>query len=134
MVPSVPTSRIQLINSPQRPTNRHQSLKPVSIMTVPIKAMIAKTTMPKMWARLISGAATLTRPARPRLMQSKIGDRTYTRPPMIRHIQRPGVAASMTSRAVTVGPDCGCWAYGGGLNQPGVPGAGKGADPVLAGP
>jgi hypothetical protein len=48
---------------------------------------------------------------------------------MIRHMQRPGVAASMTLLAVTVVVGGGCRPYGGGLNQPGVPGVGKGAGP-----
>ena len=45
--------------------------------------------------------ATFARPDRPRLTQRKIGARAYTRPPMIKHVHRPGVAASRTLLAVT---------------------------------
>jgi hypothetical protein len=45
--------------------------------------------------------ATLTRPDRPTLMHRMIGERAYTRPPTIRHVHRPGVAASRTALAVT---------------------------------
>jgi hypothetical protein len=38
--------------------------------------MTASTTMAKMWALRTSGAATLTRPARPTLIHSSIGEST----------------------------------------------------------
>lgn len=90
--------------------------------------MIPNTTTPKTCARRTATVATCTRPARPRLIHSRTGERTKTKPPIIRHMHRPGVAASITLLAVTVAGGRGCWPYGGGLNQPAVPGAGKGAD------
>jgi len=44
---------------------------------------------------------------------------------MIKQVHRPGVAASRTARAVTLGLGPCCWPCGPGANQPGVPGAGK---------
>src|SRR5215217_4852889 len=101
------------------------------MMSVPRTPIIASTTMAKMWARRTSGAATLTRPARPTAIQRRIGDSTKTRPPRIKHMQRPGVAASTTLLAVTAVVGWGCWPYDGGVNQPGVPGVGNGAGVVL---
>jgi hypothetical protein len=57
--------------------------------------------MAKMYVRRTSAVATLTRAAKPTLMHNRIGERTDTRPPMIKHMHKPGVAASRTALAVT---------------------------------
>src|SRR4029453_8628007 len=122
---SVLISNAQQISSPQLLRKRHHSPKPVSTRNRPSTPMAASTPMPNRYVRRTSAVATLTRPARPTLIHRMIGERTDTRPPMIKHMQSPGVAASRTARALTGVVGCGCWPYGAGPNHSGVPGVGK---------
>jgi len=76
MMTSVAASSTQQINSAHWPMNRHHSLKSAPTISEPRTPSVASTTMPKTCARRISAVATLTRLARPTLMQRKIGART----------------------------------------------------------
>src|SRR4029453_2423847 len=94
-------------------------------MNVPRNPNTANATMPTLYARRTSSLATLTRASRPTPIQRTIGEKTYTKPPISRQMQRPGVAASRTALAVTGVVGCGCRAGGPGPHQAGDPGAGN---------
>ena len=105
---SVLISNAQQISRPQLLKKRHHSAKPVSTMSRPRTPMRASTPMAKMNVRRTSAVATLTRLASPTPRHKRIGERTATRPPMIKHMHRPGVAASRTALAVTDVVGLGC--------------------------